>query len=85
MPKKSDVIRLRHMLDAADKARSFTEGKARLDLDRDEKLALAHVRLIEVIGEAAAKVSAEVQERNSTIPWKEIVGTRNRLIHYTRT
>ena len=81
MPTKSDIIRLRHMLETADKAKSFTEGKARQDLDRDEKLALALVRLIEIIGEAAAKVSAEVQVRYTNIPWKEIVGTRNRLIH----
>ncbi len=48
------------MLEAADKAKVFTGGKALQDLDRDEKLALALVRLIEIIGEAAAKVSAEV-------------------------
>jgi hypothetical protein len=54
MPTKSDIIRLRHMLEAADKAKAFTGGKARQDLDRDEKLALALVRLIEIIGEAAA-------------------------------
>jgi len=81
MPTKSDIIRLRHMLEAADKAKAFTDGKARQDLDRDEKLALALVRLIEIIGEAAAKVSVYVQGRHTSIPWKEIVGTRNRLIH----
>jgi uncharacterized protein with HEPN domain len=81
MPTKSDIIRLRHMLEAADKAKGFTDGKARQDLDRDEKLALALVRLIEIIGEAAAKVSVDVQGRHANIPWKEIVGTRNRLIH----
>lgn len=56
-------------------------GKARQDLDRDETFALALVRFIEVIGKAAAKVSVDVQERHTNIPWKEIVGTRNRLIH----
>ena len=67
---KSDTIRLRHMLEAADKAKAFTDGKARQDLDRDEKLALAPVRLIEIIGEAAAKVSIDVQVRHANIPWK---------------
>jgi uncharacterized protein with HEPN domain len=81
MPKKSDVIRLRHMFDASTKAVEFVRGKDRASLDQDEKLALALVRLIEIIGEAAAKVSPEVQIKNSQIPWKEIVGTRNRLIH----
>ena len=81
MPKKSDIVRLRHMLDAAEKAVRFAEGKTRPDLDRDEKLALAVVRLIEIIGEAAVKVSGDVQAKHSSIPWKEVVGTRNRLIH----
>jgi len=81
MPKKSDIIRLRHMLDAAEKAINFVKGKGRPDLDRDEKLALALVRLIEIVGEAAVKVSGDVQARHSAIPWKEVVGTRNRLIH----
>jgi uncharacterized protein with HEPN domain len=81
MPKKSDIIRLRHMLDASLKAAEFARGHDRPDLDRDEKLALALVRLIEIIGEAAAKVSPDVQVTNAQIPWKDIVGTRNRLIH----
>lgn len=81
MPTKSDVVRLRHMLDAAEKAINFTKGIRRAELDQDEKLALALVRLIEIIGEAAAKVSTELQTRSRTVSWKEIVGTRNRLIH----
>jgi len=81
MPKKSDIIRLRHRLDASEKAVEFVRGKDRSSLDQDEKLALALVRLIEIIGEAGAKVSTEVQFQNAEIPWKEIVGTRNRLVH----
>ena len=81
MTKKSDTIRLRHMLDACHKAMEFLKGKDRSSLDQGEKLALALVRLIEIIGEAAAKVSIEVQFTNAEIPWKDIVGTRNRLIH----
>jgi uncharacterized protein with HEPN domain len=81
MTKKSDTIRLRHMFDACHKAMEFLKGRDRSSLDQDEKLALALVRLIEIIGEAAAKVSIEVQFKNAEIPWKDIVGTRNRLIH----
>jgi uncharacterized protein with HEPN domain len=81
MPTKSDVVRLRHMLDAAEKAIRFTRGKKRQDLDSDEQLSLAVVRLIEIAGEAAAKISADVQSRNPSIPWKDVIGTRNRLIH----
>lgn len=81
MPAKSDLIRLRHMLGAAEKALRFTRGKTRADLDRDEQLSLALVRILEIIGEAAAKVTVDCQTRNPAVPWKDIVGTRNRLIH----
>lgn len=69
------------MLDAAEKALSFTRGSGRPDLDKNEQLALATVRLIEMIGEAAAKVTTETREAHPGIPWNDIVGTRNRLIH----
>lgn len=69
------------MLDAATKAVSFVDGKSRNDIDTDEKLALALVRLVEIIDEAASKVSIDMQTRFPTIEWRDIVGTRNRLIH----
>jgi uncharacterized protein with HEPN domain len=81
MTQKSNIIRMRHMMDAANKARSFIEGKTRIDLDDDEKLALALARLVEIIGEAASKIPESVRNRLGHIPWKDIVGTRNRLIH----
>ena len=76
-----NVVRMRHMLDAATKAVSFVADKSRNDLDTDEMLALALVRPIEIIGEAASKVSAETQNRSPMIEWRDIIGTRNRLIH----
>jgi len=81
MPQKSDLIRLRHMRDAAEKALRFISGKSRGDLSADEQLSLACVRLLEILGEAAAKVTSETKVRLATIPWNDIVGTRNRLIH----
>ena len=47
MPPKSDQIRMRHMADAAQKALTFTKGKTRADLDKDDQMALATVRLID--------------------------------------
>jgi len=76
-----DAVRLRHMLDAANKALEFTEGKSRGDLDSDEKLALALVRLLEIFGEAAAGLSEEFKGKHPDIPWRSVIGTRNRLIH----
>ncbi|MEO1403111.1 MAG: DUF86 domain-containing protein [Cyanobacteria bacterium J06635_1] len=81
MPSPEDIIRLRHMLDAAQKVLTFTQGRSRQDLDTDEMLALAVVRLIEILGEAAKNVSPEIQEATPEIPWRQIAGTRDRLAH----
>lgn len=78
---KRDVSRLYDMLDAARKALVFAEGRTRQDLDSNEMLALALVRLLEVIGEAARFVPNEVKIDHPEIKWREIAATRNRLIH----
>ena len=76
----SDWIRLRHMLEASREAAAFTLGRDRESLKRDRVLMLAAVRCIEIVGEAASKISPELL-RYSQIPWADIVGMRNRLIH----
>lgn len=78
---KTDEVRLRHMLDAARKAIAFTQNRIRTDLDNDEILALAVVRLIEILGEAAKNVSQTTKDRFPEIPWRQIAGTRDRLSH----
>lgn len=69
------------MLEAAEKAIDFADNKSRDDLNKDQMFLLALVKLIEIIGEAANKVSPEIQETYSYIPWADIVAMRNRLIH----
>lgn len=81
MPKAEDTVRLRHMLDAAKRAIEFTKMCQRGDLDKDEKLTLAVVRLLEILGEAAKSVSDRCQQRYTEISWRQIAGTRDRLIH----
>jgi len=78
---RDDLVYIRHALDAAEKIHSFTKGKTREVLDTDETLALALVRLLEIIGEAANCISREFSERNQDIPWNKMIGMRNRLIH----
>ena len=78
---ESDRIRLQHMRDAACEALSFAEGKDRVDLAGDRMLALALIGEILIIGEAAAKVSADIRHSAPSIPWGDIIGMRNRLIH----
>ena len=69
------------MLDMARKATDFVAGKSRADLDTDEKLALALVRALEIIGEAANHVSPQVRGGLPAIPWRQAIGMRNRIIH----
>ena len=69
------------MLDAAVKAIEFTKVRKREELDKDELLALALVRLLEILGEAAKGVSVPTRNKFPAIPWKSIAGTRDRLIH----
>jgi len=69
------------MLDHAREAASLVKGKKRQDLDADRVLQLALVRLVEIVGEAAGRVSKDFQSKHPQIPWAQIVGTRNRLIH----
>jgi len=56
-------------------------GRQRDDLESDRMLLFAVVRAIEVLGEAASRISAELRERAPDVPWAAIVATRNRLIH----
>jgi uncharacterized protein with HEPN domain len=81
MSKHDDLVRLRHMLDAARKIREFSEGHTRQTVEADEKLVFALLHLLEILGEAANSVSPELQQQHPNIPWREITGTRNRLIH----
>jgi uncharacterized protein with HEPN domain len=78
---REDEIRLRHMLDAAVEAVGFSEGRVRVDLDRNRMLVLALVKSIEIIGEAAMKVGPEARALLPDIPWPAIVTMRHRLIH----
>ena len=78
---KEDVVRLRHILDYAQKAVQFTTGKKRADLDTDGMLAMATIHSIEIMGEAVRTISEELLERHPEVPWSQITGTRNRLAH----
>jgi uncharacterized protein with HEPN domain len=59
----------------------FITGRTRADLETDDQLALAIVKSIEIVGEAAAHVTADVRAELPEIPWPEVVGMRNHLIH----
>ncbi len=79
--RRPDVVRIEHMLAAAREAVSFMVGRTRANLDSDRMLVLAVVKSIEIIGEAASRVSADGRANVEGLPWQQIVAMRNRLIH----
>lgn len=81
MPIHDDKTRIKHMFDAAQKAENFVNNQTFQDLENDEMLALALVKLIEIVGEAASRISKEYQADHPQIPWSAMIGMRNRLVH----
>ncbi|MEL6325949.1 MAG: HepT-like ribonuclease domain-containing protein [Cyanobacteria bacterium J06626_23] len=69
------------MLEAAKEIINLMEGRNRQSLDEDRMLELSVVRLIEIIGEAAANISSDKRQQLSQIPWRDIVSMRNRIVH----
>lgn len=78
---RADQHRVRHMVDAARQALEFADGRRREDLDADRMLSFALVRCVEIIGEAAANLSEAARTEAPQVPWRDVVGMRNRLIH----
>jgi uncharacterized protein with HEPN domain len=76
-----DRIRLLHMIEAAESVLRFTSNRRRSDLETDQMLLFAVVRALEVLGEAASKVSDETRSAHPQVPWSLITDMRNRLIH----
>jgi uncharacterized protein with HEPN domain len=69
------------MLDMSLKAQAYTYGVDRVAYDQDELLRLALIHIFQTIGEAAAHVSPGFQAAHPEIPWHEVIGMRNRLVH----
>lgn len=81
MSKIDDLTRLKHIRDAVMITIDFIKGRNRDDLDNDQMLSLALVRLIEIIGEAANNISLSCENNYPQIPWREMIGMRNRIVH----
>ena len=77
----SDSDRLRHMLEYSREVSALAAGKSWEDLLADRVLQLALARAVEIDGEAAARISDETKVKHPDLPWRQIVGMRNRLVH----
>ena len=78
---KDDLLYIGHMLEMARKAYTKTQGISREDYNADENLRLALAHLIQVIGEAARRVSPEGRTTWPEIPWHEVMGMRHKIVH----
>jgi uncharacterized protein with HEPN domain len=81
MSKHKTRVAIQHMLDHAREARDLAQGTSRAELDQHRLLNLSLVRLLEIVGEAARRVPEDVRLRFPDLPWVQIIGLRNRLIH----
>ena len=81
MSRHEDTVSLRQMLDHIEEAAALAQGRTREYLESNRVFFLALLKLVEIVGEAATRVSPATQAAHLEIPWREIIGTRNRLIH----
>ncbi len=79
---KSDEVFIRHMIDAIEELQQILKGRTYRDFVHDPLRMHASMRLFEIVGEAASKLSAEFREHHIEIPYSEIIGMRNKLIHH---
>lgn len=69
------------IIDAIEKVESFIKGMAFAAFEKDTKTTFAVIRAFEIMGEAVTKIPSSVRNKHKNIPWKEMSGMRNKLIH----
>ena len=81
MSRADELIRIKHMLDAGNQILRFIKDMDQKSFAADEAVSLAVTRLLEIIGEASRHISSETRSRYPDVPWQQLGGIRNRLIH----
>jgi uncharacterized protein with HEPN domain len=81
MSQRDDAVPMRHMLEHAREAIALIAERQRADVHSDRMLQLALTRLVEIVGEAAFRVSGAAQARFTEVPWREAIATRHRITH----
>jgi uncharacterized protein with HEPN domain len=76
-----DEVYVYHILEAIEKIERYTKGLTRESLAKDDLRIDGVIRELEVIGEAVGNLSDEFRTRHRKIPYEDIIGMRNRLIH----
>ncbi len=81
MSKRDDRVSLVDMLVYAEEAIEILGNTSQEEIAHNRVMQLALQRLVEIVGEAARRVSKNTQEQHEEIAWREIIGMRNRLAH----
>lgn len=81
MSKREDAVILQDINEAIERILSYTANMNYNDFGKDHKTQDAVIRNLEILGEAAKLLSDETKQKYSNIPWKDIAGTRDKLIH----
>jgi len=79
---RNNKLYLKDILAAIESIEVFVEGMDFESFKGDDKTVSAVIRKFEIIGEAAKNVPGTIKEEHSSIPWKEMAGMRDRLIHF---
>ena len=76
-----DALYLRHMLDAIDRVIEATQRVTREDFNGEWMIQDAIVHELQILGEAAGRVSRELTDRHPEVPWRQVTGLRHKIVH----
>ncbi len=80
--KKNDLVYLNHILNSIKRIEEYTENMDKRDFLSNHLVQDGTIRQIEIIGEATKNLSKDFREKYSQVPWSDIAGMRDRLIHH---
>jgi len=81
MKQRTDQLYLQHIVDAISKIDSYLDGIDEGAFQASSLLQDGVIRQIQIVGEATKRVSAELCERHPEIPWRDMAGMRDKLVH----
>jgi len=78
---RDEAVYLKHVLDAISRIEEYVQGIEETDFKQNYLIQDGVIRQLEIIGEAVKRISNEIRLKYQNIPWQDIAGTRDKLIH----